>query len=52
MRDFATKWNWTYNNERPNMSIGGITSAIKLKQAAEVLLVRATKNEKLTVAAP
>ena len=26
----ATKWLWTYNNERPNMAIGGITPAIKL----------------------
>ena len=34
MRDFATKWIWTYNNERPSMGIGGITPAMKLKQAA------------------
>jgi putative transposase len=27
----ATKWLWTYNNERPNMGIGGITPAQKLK---------------------
>jgi putative transposase len=25
---------WTYNNERPNMGIGGITPAQKLKMAA------------------
>ena len=25
---------WTYNNERPNMAIGGITPAQKLKMAA------------------
>jgi len=25
----ATKWLWTYNNERPNMAIGGITPAQK-----------------------
>jgi putative transposase len=30
----ATEWLWTYNNERPNMSIGGITPAMKLKTAA------------------
>jgi putative transposase len=30
----ATKWLWTYNNERPNMGIGGITPAQKLKLAA------------------
>jgi len=28
----ATQWLWTYNNERPNMAIGGITPAMKLKQ--------------------
>ncbi len=32
----ATKWLWTYNNERPNMGIGGITPAMKLAQAAKV----------------
>ncbi|SDE87966.1 putative transposase, partial [Paracoccus isoporae] len=30
----ATKWLWTYNNERPNMGNGGITPAMKLKMAA------------------
>ncbi|WP_156453229.1 integrase core domain-containing protein, partial [Polycladidibacter hongkongensis] len=30
----ATDWLWTYNNERPNMAIGGITPATKLKLAA------------------
>jgi len=30
----ATRWLWTYNNDRPNMGIGGITPAMKLKQAA------------------
>ena len=28
----ATEWLWTYNNERPNMAIGGITPAQKLRQ--------------------
>uniref|UniRef100_UPI001F3419F2 integrase core domain-containing protein n=1 Tax=Cereibacter azotoformans TaxID=43057 RepID=UPI001F3419F2 len=23
----ATEWLWTYNNERPNMGIGGVTPA-------------------------
>lgn len=31
---FATQWLWTYNNDRPNMGIGGITPAQKLKMAA------------------
>ena len=30
----ATKWLWTYNNDRPNMGTGGITPAMKLKMAA------------------
>jgi len=30
----ATQWLWTYNNVRPNMGIGGITPAMKLKTAA------------------
>ncbi len=30
----ARQWLWTYNNERPNMGIGGITPAQKLKMAA------------------
>jgi len=30
----ATNWLWTYNNDRPNMAIGGITPAMKLKLAA------------------
>lgn len=31
---YATRWLWTYNNEQPNMAIGGITPAMKLKTAA------------------
>jgi len=30
----ATDWLWTYNNDRPNMGIGGIPPAMKLKMAA------------------
>ncbi len=30
----ATEWLRTYNNERPNMGIGGITPAMKLNAAA------------------
>jgi putative transposase len=30
-QEHATEWLWTYNNERPNMAIGGITPAMKLK---------------------
>lgn len=30
VQDAATTWLWTYNNERPNMAIGGITPKQKL----------------------
>jgi len=31
VQEFATKWLWSYNNERPNMAIGGITPMQKLE---------------------
>jgi putative transposase len=34
VQDYTTKWLWTDNNDRPNMGIGGITPAQKLKWAA------------------
>ncbi|GLO80063.1 hypothetical protein MACH23_34840 [Sulfitobacter pontiacus] len=34
-QDQATEWLWTYNNERPNMGIGGMTPAMKLKKPPE-----------------
>jgi len=34
VQNYATRWLWTYNNERPNMGLGGITPAIKLALAA------------------
>lgn len=34
VQDFATTWLWAYNNERPNMGIGGITPMQKMKMAA------------------
>ena len=30
VQDAATNWLWTYNNERPNMALGGITPNQKL----------------------
>ena len=30
----ATRWLWTYNHERPNMALGGITPMQKLALAA------------------
>lgn len=34
VQDYATRWVWTYNHERPNMAIGGITPKQKLAMAA------------------
>ena len=34
VRDFSTRWLWSYNNERPNMALGGITPMQKLALAA------------------
>lgn len=34
VQDAATRWLWTYNNERPNMALGGITPRQKLVMAA------------------
>jgi putative transposase len=35
VQDTATEWLWTYNNERPNMALGGITPVQKLKRQME-----------------
>ena len=34
VQDFATRWLWTYNHERPNMGLGGITPIQKLALVA------------------
>jgi len=34
VQQFATRWLWSYNHERPNMAIGGITPIQKLAMAA------------------
>ena len=34
VQDYATKWLWIYNHERPNTAIGGITPKQKLAQLA------------------
>ena len=34
VQDFATKWLWTYNHERPNMALGGFTPKQRLVMAA------------------
>ena len=34
VRDRATRWLWSYNHERPNMALGGITPKQRLAMAA------------------
>lgn len=34
VQTFATRWLWSYNHERPNMALGGITPQQKLTMAA------------------
>jgi transposase InsO family protein len=34
VRDLTTEWLWIYNNERPNMALGGITPKMKAAIAA------------------
>jgi putative transposase len=34
VQESATRWLWTYNHERPNMALGGITPMQKLRIAA------------------
>jgi putative transposase len=34
VQEYATRWLWTYNHERPNMAIGGMTPKQKLALAA------------------
>ena len=33
VQDYATRWLWTYNHERPNMALGGITPKQKSARA-------------------
>jgi putative transposase len=34
VQTFDTRWLWTYNHERPNMALGGITPMQKLALAS------------------
>ena len=34
VQDFATRWLWNYNHERPNMALGGFTPKQRLAMAA------------------
>jgi len=44
----ATEWRWTYNNKRPNMGIGGMTPAMKLKTAGRILRLNPIQNGGIT----
>jgi putative transposase len=50
VQKIATEWLWTYNHERPNMGIGGITPAQKLKMAARILPLNPVKTGRITTA--
>ena len=34
VQEFATRWLWKYNHERPNMALGGFTPKQRLAMAA------------------
>jgi len=34
VQEHATKWLWSYNNERPNMALGGVPPKQRLETAA------------------
>jgi putative transposase len=34
VQGYATRWMWSYNHERPNMALGGITTKQRLAMAA------------------
>jgi putative transposase len=34
VREFATRWLWHYNHERPNLRLGGFTPKQKLAMVA------------------
>jgi putative transposase len=44
----ATQWLWRYNNERPNMALGGITPQQKLTIAALILFKMPVNNGGVT----
>ena len=48
VQDFATQWLWTYNHERPNMALGGITPKQKLAIAAWPLLLETVEKGGIT----
>jgi len=45
VQDYATRWLWFYNNDRPNTAIGGIPPARKLISAVNPLQLRAGSSD-------
>ncbi|WP_265535573.1 integrase core domain-containing protein, partial [Pseudomonas saponiphila] len=37
VQDYGTNWIWTYNHERPNMALGGITRRLQDLSATRLL---------------
>jgi transposase InsO family protein len=48
VQNYATDWMWTYNHERPNMALGGITPKQKSALLTATLLLTAAKNGGIT----
>ena len=48
VKEFVTRWLWSYNNEKPNMALGGITPVKKPALAAWPLLLKSVKNGGIT----
>ncbi len=48
VQDHATRWLWTYNNERPNMALGGITPKMNWSVLPNLLLLTQFKNGGIT----
>jgi len=48
IQNFSTSWSWTYNHDRPNMAIGGITPKQKLALVAKPLLIARIENWGIT----
>ena len=48
VQEYATRWPWTYNHERPNMGLGGITPIQKLAMVAWSLLLKSVRKRRIT----
>ena len=48
VQEHATRWIWTYNHERPNMVLGGITPKQKLAPRGLTYFWRVLKNGGIT----